>query len=575
MARSQKKKQGTASTGAMAGDKRERKKRKRTRTIQDGQKGIPEMPQEDANGSEPPELGDERGVGVSPKEPTFVVQNGVGTLSIPVRRRVCISGLAKMRVDKGTVWVMGRHVTSETGEVVLETDWANSPPLLLESMGGLGEEENEAILSLKSFGQEKENCSLDCITTDDQLKQLGYCVRIGSPLERSIVSDAWLLGLNELLQDAVTASNCRGALRVALCGSKGMGKSTVGRLVVNTLLNCFPVVAFLETDVGQPEFTPPGLVSITLIKQILVGPPHMHQKHPVRAHFVGDTSPKSDTALYGKSVAALISWFGDFCTRQGTHIPLVFNTNGWIRGVGLEVLKQSLCSLDPSHIFRLTSSSASKNLPEGSFWLDSTARHQTHCKAIFVPSIDTSALSELGGPKSLNSAECRELMWFEFARQCAPRLEKWDIRLDNMEESFLLMVDLLCKEAPFVLPAKTVAISTGHDEVPEGMYAHILNSSVVGLLERKSRSKVPNCLGLGIVRGIDQEQDLLYILTPVPVKSLRNVDTLALGQLEFPTVLLDSEVYPTPYISHWSIEKGGTGSGNMRSHSNKLGLPSA
>lgn len=565
----------TVPTSAMTSDRRERKRKKRHETQSEQGRGHKEKLQEQGLGSEPSVPTDELSHGVSPKEPSFIVRNGVGTLRIPARRRVCLSGMAKMRVEEGNVWVMGRQVTPESGEVMLETDWANSPPLLLECMGGFDEKQRDAVMLLKSCGKEVESSSLECVTTDDQLKQLGYCVWVGSPLERSIVSDAWLLGLDDLLKDALGQRNGGEALRIAVCGAKGMGKSTLGRLVVNTLLNCFPMVAFLETDVGQPEFTPPGLVSITLIKHIVVGPPHIHQKHPARAHFIGDTSPKSDTALYTKSVEALVSWFGDYCMRRGISIPLVCNTNGWIRGVGLEVLKQILCVLDPTHIFQMTSSTASKNLPEGSFWLGPSTRQQVHCRHVFVPSVDTSALSELGGPKCLGASDCRDLVWFEFARQCAPRLEKWEIQLDNVEESFKLMVDFLCKEAPFILPARAVAISMAHDEIPEEMYAFVLNSSVVGLLEKNDGNRIPNCVGLGLVRGVDQEQGLLYILTPVPDNNLCNVGTLALGQLEFPTVLLESENYPTPYISHWSIEKGGSGSGNMRSHSNKLGLPSA
>jgi hypothetical protein len=37
-----------------------------------------------------------------------------------------------------------------------------------------------------------------------------------------------------------------------------MGKSTFARLLVNALLNIAPCVAFLDTDLGQPEFTPSG-----------------------------------------------------------------------------------------------------------------------------------------------------------------------------------------------------------------------------------------------------------------------------------------------------------------------------
>jgi len=49
-----------------------------------------------------------------------------------------------------------------------------------------------------------------------------------------------------------------GGLRVAVTGSRGVGKSTFARQLVNALLSAAPCVAFLDTDLGQPEFTPSG-----------------------------------------------------------------------------------------------------------------------------------------------------------------------------------------------------------------------------------------------------------------------------------------------------------------------------
>lgn len=51
----------------------------------------------------------------------------------------------------------------------------------------------------------------------------------------------------------------RGHAAAAICGSKGTGKSSFGRLLLNNLLNTCREVAWLDTDCGQPEFTVPGL----------------------------------------------------------------------------------------------------------------------------------------------------------------------------------------------------------------------------------------------------------------------------------------------------------------------------
>lgn len=59
-------------------------------------------------------------------------------------------------------------------------------------------------------------------------------------------------------EDVVGAVRQGGCPAVAVVGSKGVGKSTLARLLVNSLLEASPVVAYLDTDCGQSEFTVPG-----------------------------------------------------------------------------------------------------------------------------------------------------------------------------------------------------------------------------------------------------------------------------------------------------------------------------
>lgn len=59
-------------------------------------------------------------------------------------------------------------------------------------------------------------------------------------------------------EDVVHAVQQGGCPAVAVVGSKGVGKSTLARLLVNSLLEVCPVVAFLDTDCGQSELSVPG-----------------------------------------------------------------------------------------------------------------------------------------------------------------------------------------------------------------------------------------------------------------------------------------------------------------------------
>ena len=68
--------------------------------------------------------------------------------------------------------------------------------------------------------------------------------------------EEWQRFISELCD----SSQLRAAERlcVLVCGSKNTGKSSLARLLVNALLRKHGIVAYLDTDCGQPELTPPG-----------------------------------------------------------------------------------------------------------------------------------------------------------------------------------------------------------------------------------------------------------------------------------------------------------------------------
>lgn len=162
-------------------------------------------------------------------------------------------------------------------------------------------------------------------------------------------------------------------------------------------------------DCGQPEFTAPGLVSLSLVSSPVVGPPHLHQRRPAAALFVGDVSPAPDPVRYLQCVRELHSWHcqhgaaaaaaaarGDApaqCRGASSPAgqaqqqqeqqqeqaggrmlpPLVVNTHGWVKGMGFDVLGELLGSLPVTHLVQLAAANPKKNLPPGAFWLPDPA----------------------------------------------------------------------------------------------------------------------------------------------------------------------------------------------------------
>lgn len=64
--------------------------------------------------------------------------------------------------------------------------------------------------------------------------------------------------------------------RIVTFGPKGSGKSTSNKALVNRLLRTHSHVLYLESDLGQPEFTPPGMLSLSLLDAPQFGPAFSH-----------------------------------------------------------------------------------------------------------------------------------------------------------------------------------------------------------------------------------------------------------------------------------------------------------
>ena len=155
--------------------------------------------------------------------------------------------------------------------------------------------------------------------------------------------------ISQLLTVRSSAPAC-----VLVCGPKNSGKSEFCRRLVNAALsvpqpnasasgiastNC---VAFLDLDPGQAEYSPPGEISLILLRSCNMGPPFAHPMvcrgdEMIRAHHIGSTSPKENPQHYVKCVTNLLSHYNALLTRYPT-CRMVINSAGWVLDIGLEVL---------------------------------------------------------------------------------------------------------------------------------------------------------------------------------------------------------------------------------------------
>ncbi|CDU22030.1 uncharacterized protein SPSC_00660 [Sporisorium scitamineum] len=254
-------------------------------------------------------------------------------------------------------------------------------------------------------------------------------------LSATYIPHKWQAALHHLSASALSAAQHpqEEAVVALIRGNKKVGKSTLSRMALERLLSMGKViggkVAYLELDLGQSDFGPPGMVALHVLsltdkvqlevldeeaadatervdaapeeaqhaagesnaalqsKQprlarscVKLGPGWCQPRVPVRAHFIGDVSPRDDPESYVAAVHDLIEFFraqiqpghpGEDDEPQ--RVPLVINTQGWIKGLGADLAARIEPLLRPTHILDVIPRGSPDPVPlptRGQPWLD-------------------------------------------------------------------------------------------------------------------------------------------------------------------------------------------------------------
>ncbi|RIA93095.1 hypothetical protein C1645_819814 [Glomus cerebriforme] len=360
-----------------------------------------------------------------------------------------------------------------------------------------------------------------------------------------------------------------------ISGHKNMGKSTFSRYLVNNLLNICPKVAYIESDVGQSEFTPCGLVSLNILSSPILGPPFTHLQQPYRSYFIGHNSPRDDPDYYLDCLRELITVYrrdiacgpeyGMYGDEQ-IRVPLIINTHGWSKGMGYDLYLDIIDFAKPTHIFQFYSTTIiNQNLPPLPEYIISPT-NQEPPKVSFVETINTS------GPSNKYSASDRRLLtlFSYFYSTSATAVKQENVKWWAFDQP-------LIRQVPWCLDWRkglTKGIFMLSGEVPLSQLLYALNGSIVGLIgdidnsytseqvdkemkesrEQGSQIQIPNyfpcpdfsppspteytCLGLAIIRSIDPTSHTFHILTPLPSSALFKTNAIVKGTLELPVWLM-------------------------------------
>lgn len=315
-----------------------------------------------------------------------------------------------------------------------------------------------------------------------------------------------------------------------ICGPPNSGKTTFSRHLLNVLIHRYKRVAYLDTDVGQAEFTPPGCLSLTIVDKVTPDLAIPCLRTPERCFFFGDITPRKDPKTYLTYIREQYDHYHK--TIRSEHlkigVPLVVNTPGWVQGYGLHLLMEMLIHIAPTQVIKVRVPTESKNLPAGAFWLPDPDSHEVTLIDINSNRHDSSTQKTV---YSQNDASLvRDIRLLAYFRKCFP-IDKSLTTIQELDHE-------LAVHPPYEILMSSVTIKQLYSQEIETFYKS--NSSIVGLADSSlSSQNLPCCVGLGIVRGVDLSKKVMYLITPVPENVLENVDILIHGLIQIPASLIE------------------------------------
>jgi polynucleotide 5'-hydroxyl-kinase GRC3/NOL9 len=291
--------------------------------------------------------------------------------------------------------------------------------------------------------------------------------------------------------------------------------------------------------------------------------------------------------------------------EQATTIPLIVNSDGWVKGLGYEILSAIVAICNPAHIVQILGSTKAKSFDMTPFQAGEDDNAHSHRNIYAIQSFDESANGSFEeGNKfhhrgSLDSSQCistgpllATASDHRAHRICAYFLQGCDkmptLRSGIVGDDTLIsfhkekgIVDpsniiglALSSMPPYAVPFKSVrlypppSLLDSMSEVrplwgfrADLAYNDLLDSlagAIVGLCCEPDPSDIASsifncndgcgvpilpCAGLGIIRSIDYVRRIFYVLTPVHPNLLSGVASFVGGNVSLPLECVYRGIY--------------------------------
>jgi polynucleotide 5'-hydroxyl-kinase GRC3/NOL9 len=162
---------------------------------------------------------------------------------------------------------------------------------------------------------------------------------------------------------------------VLVSGPKSSGKSTFGKLLANRLVTArkgdrtktWKNVSVLDIDPGQPEYGPPGVLSLVSVSKPNLAPSFCHPGpeggyKTVRSHATAAVTPGLDAERFIECVSDLFTTYTQ--AKSKAPGPVVINTPGWVQGTGLDILTTLIESMDVTEVIYMSQEGPEETVDE-------------------------------------------------------------------------------------------------------------------------------------------------------------------------------------------------------------------
>ena len=349
-----------------------------------------------------------------------------------------------------------------------------------------------------------------CIANSPQLqKNTDDCHR--RPLRALEPPEDWQPTITKIVSEATLDKPAT----ILICGPKASGKSTICRLMKNALLTTQRSqsrppetsrrVILLDLDPGQPEFSPPGEISLIDMRSCNLGTPFTHPIVPhlngsqlLRSHHFGSVSPREDPKHYFDCVLDLLRYYRRLSNLDPAY-TLVINCSGWIQGSGLDLSLQLLSFSDATDVIYTSTTG-----PDG---IDDVLATACNVRGSLLHRVSSQPFQDVTSSAS-KLRSMQTLSYFHLAEPEAGNL-RWNPSPLTDRPPLII---------PYVGPQQAIfaVMILGDEQNPE-FFVSILDGSLVGIVLIEDDDAIPRARGAHVSsssNGTTEKIDNRYVDQP-------------------------------------------------------------